>query len=146
MIGETIQTALTPVFVLVAIASIINFLTARLGRVVDRSRELRKLHAITEGVEHDMIVCEMRVLARRIELTGRAMLMLVLSGLSIGVTVVILFVGGLAAQDLDQIAAGSFILSIILMLIGLILFLLETREASASLRIPETYLELDRKI
>lgn len=146
MIGETIQIALTPVFVLVAIASILNFLTVRLGRVVDRSRELRKLHSVTEGTEHDMVVCEMRAIARRIELVGQANLMLVLSGLSIGVTVIILFVGGLIGQDVDQIAAGSFILSIVLMLIGLIIFLLETREASASLRIPETYLELDRKI
>jgi len=146
MIGETIQTALTPVFVLVAIASILNFLTIRLGRVVDRSRELQASHATTEGVEHDMVVCEMRALAKRIELVNHAMLMLVLSGLSIGVTVVILFVGGLTVRDLDQIAAGAFILSILLMVVGLVLFLLETREASASLRIPETYLELDRKI
>jgi len=146
MIGETIQTALTPVFVLVAIASILNFLTIRLGRVVDRSRELQASHAITEGVEHDMVVCEMRALAKRIELVNHAMLMLVLSGLSIGVTVVILFIGGLTEQDLDQVAAGAFILSILLMVVGLVLFLLETREASASLRIPETYLELDRKI
>ena len=146
MIGETIQTALTPVFVLVAIASILNFLTIRLGRVVDRSRELQAFHGTTEGVEHDMVVCEMRALAKRIELVNHAMLMLVLSGLSIGVTVVILFIGGLTEQDLDQIAAGAFILSILLMVIGLVFFLLETREASASLRIPETYLELDRKI
>ncbi len=146
MIVETIQTALTPVFVLVAIASILNFLTTRLGRVVDRSRELRARHSETEGAEHDMIVCEMRAIAKRIELVGHAMLMLVLSGLSIGVTVVILFVGGLTEQDFDQIAAGAFILSILLLLVGLVMFLLETREASASLRIPETYLELDRKI
>ena len=40
MIADTIQISLAPVFVLVAIASILNFLTARLGRVVDRSRLL----------------------------------------------------------------------------------------------------------
>lgn len=146
MIAETIQTALTPVFVLVAIASILNFLTTRLGRVVDRSRDLQQRHGETSGSEHDMIVCEMRVLAKRIELTGNAILMLVLSGLSIGATVVILFLQGFTGTDLEQVVAGVFILSVVLMLVGLVLFLMETREASASLRIPETYLELDRRI
>ena len=146
MIAETIQIALAPVFVLVAIASILNFLTVRLGRVVDRSRFLQEQHGETEGMKHDELVCEMRSLARRIELVNRAMLMMVLSGLAIGSTVVILFFGGLTGTNVDQVAAGAFILSITLMLIGLIAFLQETREASASLRIPETYLELDRKI
>ncbi|MDN3646276.1 DUF2721 domain-containing protein [Pontixanthobacter aestiaquae] len=146
MIAETIQVSLTPVFVLVAIASILNFLTTRLGRVVDRSRLLQQQHGETEGMEHDELVCEMRSLARRIELVNRAMLMLVLSGLTIGSTVIILFFGGLTDSNVEHVAAGAFILSITLMLVGLIMFLLETREASASLRIPETYLELDRKI
>ncbi len=146
MIAETIQVSLTPVFLLVAIGSILNFLTTRLGRVVDRSRMLQEMHAATQGADHDMVVCEIRSIAKRIELVGRAILMLVISGLLIGTTVVILFVGGLTGAEIDQIAAGFFIASIALLLIGLVLFLLETREASASLRIPETYLELDRKI
>lgn len=146
MIAETIQVSLTPVFVLVAIASILNFLTTRLGRVVDRSRLLQDQHGETTGQEHDMIVCEIRSLAKRIELVGRAILMLVLSGLTIGTTVVILFLGGMAHWDVDQIAATTFIIAIGFLLAGLIAFLRETREASANLRIPEMYLELDRKI
>ncbi|MFZ1741467.1 MAG: DUF2721 domain-containing protein [Pontixanthobacter sp.] len=146
MIAQTIQTALTPVFVLVAISSILNFLTTRLGRVVDRSRFLQSRHGETSGADHDMIVIEIRILAKRIELTGRAILMLVLSGVCIGATVVVLFVQGLAGTDLELLAAGIFILAIILLLSGLVLFLLETRQASASLKIPETYLELHRRI
>ena len=146
MIVETIQLSLTPAFVLVAVASILNFLTARLGRVVDRSRLLQDLHGKTSGTEHDIVVSEIRVTARRIELTNRAILLLVLSGLSIGGTVVVLFVAGLTGMDLDYLAVTAFILSIGLLVAGLISFLFETREASAALRIPETYLELDRKI
>lgn len=146
MIAETIQVSLTPVFVLVAIASILNFLTSRLGRVVDRSRELQTRYSITSGIEHDMLVSEMRLLAKRIELVGRAILMLVLSGVVIGITVVVLFVGGLTGANVDQVAAACFIVAIGFLLAGLVLFLRETREASAALRIPETYLELDRKL
>lgn len=146
MIAQTIQISLTPVFVLVAIASILNFLTTRLGRVVDRSRLLQERHGVTTGVEHDMVVSEIRSASKRIELIGRAILMLVLSGLTIGSTVVILFFGGLTGADVDQIAAAAFILSVGFLLAGLVLFLRETREASASLRIPAMFLELDRKL
>lgn len=146
MIAETIQTALTPVFVLVAIASILNVLATRLGRVVDRARAMQDLHAQTEGAEHDMVVSEIRVLAKRIELTNRAILMLVLSGLVIGITVVLLFVAGFAGHNLDQFIGGAFVLAIGLLMAGLVMFLRETQEASAALRIPETYLELDRKL
>lgn len=146
MIAETIQVSLTPVFVLVAIASILNFLTTRLGRVVDRSRILQHQHGATAGTEHDMVVCEIRSIAKRIELVGNAILMLVLSGLIIGLTVVVLFIDGLTGAALDQVAAALFILAVLFLLMGLVLFLRETREASATLRIPETFLELHRKI
>ncbi|MFK4985603.1 DUF2721 domain-containing protein, partial [Klebsiella pneumoniae] len=49
MIAQTIQLSLAPVFVLVAIGNIMNILTTRLGRIVDRSRVLQKLHAQTDG-------------------------------------------------------------------------------------------------
>ena len=42
MIAQTIQLALAPVFVLVAIGNIMNILSTRLGRIVDRSRVLQE--------------------------------------------------------------------------------------------------------
>jgi len=56
MIVQTIQLALTPVFVLVAIGNILNILSTRLGRVVDRARILQERHGTTQGMEHDMVV------------------------------------------------------------------------------------------
>ncbi|MEW4448885.1 DUF2721 domain-containing protein [Qipengyuania sp. JC766] len=146
MIAQTIQLALAPVFVLVAIANLMNLLSARLGRVVDRSRELEVLHGQTTGVEHDKCVLELRIIARRIELIGRAIVLLVWAGLAIGLTVVLLFVGEFAGLDYPQIAAGVFIVSIGLLMTALMLFVRETQAASAALRIPETYLELDRNV
>lgn len=146
MIGEIIQVALAPVFLLVAIGNMLNLLTVRLGRVVDRSRILQERYGETDGMEHDMVVSEIRNVAKRIDCTNRAILLLVLSGLATGVTVVLLFVRSFIEQSLEAVLAGTFIVSIGLMMTGLIYFLRETREASASLRIPETYLELDRKL
>ena len=50
------------------------------------------------------------------------------------------------AQTIELALAPVFLLAIGLIMWALLLFLRETREASASLRIPETYLELERKL
>jgi hypothetical protein len=146
VIAETIQLALAPVFVLVAIGNIMNILSTRLGRIVDRSRHLVDRHRDTSGAEHDAVVREIRLVDRRIHLIARAILLLVLAGLSIGLTVVLLFVEDFAHLDLKLYVATTFVLALGLLMLGLLLFLRETREAAAALRIPQTYLELERKL
>ena len=146
MIAQTIQLALAPVFVLVAIANIMNLLSTRLGRVVDRSRQLQDRHTATSGADHDAVVVEMRAIAQRIHLVTRAIFLLVLSGLTIGVTVAVLFLEEFVAFRLQVVAAGLFLLAISLLMWALMLFLAETRVASAQLRIPRSLLELERDI
>jgi hypothetical protein len=146
VIAQTIQLALAPVFVLVAIGNIMNILSTRLGRIVDRSRYLVERHPDTTGAEHDAIVREIRLVDHRIHLIGRAILLLVLAGLTISLTVVLLFIEDFAAINLKLYVATTFVLALGLLMAALLMFLRETREATAALRIPETYLELERKL
>ena len=146
LIVQTIQLALTPVFMLVAIGNIMNILSSRLARIVDRSRILQQMHPETSGPEHDAVVREIRLVARRIHLIGRAFLLLVIAGLCVGVTVVMLFVEDLAGIDLKALVSIIFVASLALLIGALLLFLRETREATAALHIPETYLELERTL
>jgi len=144
MIAHTIQLALAPVFVLVAIGNIMNILSTRLGRIVDRARTLQQRHSETFGSEHDMVVTEIRAIDERIKLITRAIATLVVSGLSIGTTVAILFVEEMAGYPLETVAAVFFLIAIGLLMWALLLFLKETRVAAATLRIPRDYLELHR--
>ena len=145
MIAHTIQLALAPVFVLVAIGNILNLLSTRLGRVVDRVRYLQQRHSETFGSDHDMVVMELRTSDERILLITRAIRNLVMSGLAIGTTVAILFVEEMAGYPLELVAALFFLLALSLLMWALVLFLRETRAAAAALRIPRDYLELHRK-
>ena len=120
MIAQTIQLALAPVFVLVAIGNIMNILTTRLGRIVDRSRSLKTLHAATKDAQHDEVVVEMRFVDRRIQLIGRALLVLVMSGLGIGVTVGMVFIGEILGIELRTLTASTFFLSISLLMLALV--------------------------
>lgn len=146
MIVQTIQLSLAPVFVLVAIGNILNILSTRLGRVVDRARALQQMHNETEGDAHDMVVLEIRAVDRRIAIITQAVRFLVISGLAIGLTVAVLFVQGIFGFDLHVLAVVIFLASIVLLLIALVMFLHETQIAAASLRIPRDYLELHRKL
>ncbi len=141
MIAQTIQLALAPVFVLVAMGNILNLLSTRLGRVVDRARQLQDLHVATEGPEHDMVVAEIRMIDQRIGLVTRAMRLLVVSGLAIGTTVAVLFCEELFSMNFQRIAAGLFLFSIALLMYALLLFLRETQIAAEQLKIPREYLE-----
>jgi hypothetical protein len=144
MIAHTIQLALTPVFVLVAIGNIMNVLSTRLGRIVDRARQLQKLHGETTGAAHDRVVLEMRTIDERISLSTRSIRTLVTSGLSIGTTVAVLFIEEMAGYPADTLAAVFFLIAVLLLMYALILFLRETRVAAATLRIAEEYLEPHR--
>ena len=146
MIAQTIQLALAPVFVLVAIGNILNLLSMRLSRIVDRWRHLEGRHVATDGREHDAVVLEIRAIDQRIKLIGRAMRMLVIAGLAIGITVAILFLEEIAHLNLQLVAAGFFFVAIALLMTGLLLFLDETQIAAKQLRIPSDFLELERKI
>lgn len=144
MIAQTIQLALAPVFVLVAIGNIMNILTTRLARMVDRSRHLQTLHQGTQGSEHDVVVVEMRIIDQRIAHIGRALLCLVISGLAIGTTVAVLFLSELVAADLRILTALTFVAAIALLMGALVLLFLETRLAARTLRLPPELLELER--
>ncbi|GLK46836.1 DUF2721 domain-containing protein [Novosphingobium resinovorum] len=146
MIVQTIQLALTPVFVLVAIGNILNILSTRLGRVVDRARILQERHGTTQGMEHDIVVSELRLVNRRMTLITQAVRFMVLSALAIGVTVAVLFLSGLGGMDWHAAAAVTFLAAIVLLLVALVLFLRETQVAADALRIPSDYLELHRHI
>jgi hypothetical protein len=146
VVAHTIQLSLTPVFLLVAIGNILNLLSTRLSRIVDRSRYLQERHGSTVGGEHDIVVLELRAVDRRFALTSRAIRLLVLAGLAIGMTVATLFVQEMAGHPLYHLAAVLFLIAVGLLMGGLALFLAETKVAGDALRIPRDYLEKHREL
>ena len=142
MIAQTIQLALAPVFFLVAVGNILNLLSSRLGRVVDRSRKLQERHLQVEGRDRDEVVAEIRMIDRRIFLITRAIRLMVTSGLFIGTTVAVLFLEELVKLNLQRVAAATFLIAVGLLMWALVLFLRETQVSAQQLRIPRMYLEL----
>jgi uncharacterized membrane protein len=144
-IAQTIQLAIAPVFLLAGIGAMLNVLAGRLARVVDRSRVLEQLHADSTGEEHRRYVLELRVVDRRMRLANAAIALIVASAIVVCLLVALLFITQLAGFAFRQAVAVTFVLSMVLLIAGLILFLIEINVALRSLQVREELLEREQR-
>ena len=140
-IARTIQLSVAPVFFLAAIGSILNVLTGRINRVVDRSRVLEQMHATTLAADRGRLISELRLLDRRISLITTSILLCVTSAVAICLVIMSLFVSVLAQFNFSRLVALAFIFALVTLVTGLVLFLVEIRIAIVALRIRKELLE-----
>ena len=140
-LAQTIQIALAPVFLLVAMGSLLNVVTGRLARVVDRSRELMARHAETSGDEHTRLVAELRMLDRRMDIINWSIALCVACGIVVCLMVSMLFLMGSGREALETPIAASFIFAMLLLLAALIMFLTEVQLAIRTIHVPMELLE-----
>jgi hypothetical protein len=144
-IAHLIQLAIAPVFLLAGIGAILNVLAQRLARVVDRARALEKeFEALGDG-QRDRAAAELVLLDRRMSVVNQAISACTASALFVCLVVGILFVADLADIDWGRPIAVLFIIAMLLLIAGLILFLFEIRLAARSLRVRQEFMPHRRK-
>ncbi len=124
-ISRVIQLAVAPVFLLTAIATLINALNSRLGRIVDRRRVVQDRMRTRAPGEVETADREMSYLERRSRLVYQAIFCSVLSALLVCLVVAGAFLGALLGVDLARTVATLFIGAMLTMIAGLSLFLRE---------------------
>lgn len=124
-ISEVIRLAVAPVFLLTAIATMVNAMNTRLVRVVDRRRVMQDRIKELGASPPENIKDELRLLIRRSRLIYLAILFAVLAALLICIVVAGAFLGALISVDVARGVAISFILAMSAMIISLGLFLRE---------------------
>jgi hypothetical protein len=124
-ISGVIQLAVAPVFLLTAIGTVIAALNIRLGRAVDRRRDL-------EGKVPSMPVAEVQgareelgIIARRIRFVYLAILAAVISGLFVCLLIAGAFLGAFVRADLSYTIGAMFIFAMLALIACLLLFLRE---------------------
>ena len=143
MLADTIQIALAPVFLLVATASVLNVITGRLARVVDRSRVLMDKLSDKSGDARQRTVDELRGLNKRMSIINLSIGLSVASGLVVCVMVAMLFIQGGGSGALEVPIAASFIAAMALLLAALSLFLAEVRYAISAIQVPSDILDAE---
>lgn len=134
---ELIQLSLAPVFLIVGVGQMINAVTGRLARIIDRARwydEKKRLEGSSRYEPHEQD--ELRSLRKRMKFANWAITFLTLAAAIICIDVVLLFINGLITLNLEIAILGLFIFSLFAITCGITSFFMEVSIANATLKIP----------
>ena len=124
-IASVIQLAVAPVFLLTAVGTIIGALNIRLGRAVDRRRDLEALLPHIAPDEKPSAHQELEVIARRIRFVYYSILAAVVSGLFICMLIAGAFLATFVRSDISFTIATMFALAVLALTASLLLFFRE---------------------
>jgi hypothetical protein len=128
-ITYAIQQAVAPVFLLTGIGAILNVITTRIARIVDRSRTLSNSGDQTQTALKN----EMEMLARRARWVHWAVSLCTLSALLICIVIAALFVGSEISMDPSRAVSLFFISAMLALILGLLCFLREIYLATGNI-------------
>ncbi|MFN9936786.1 MAG: DUF2721 domain-containing protein [Hyphomonadaceae bacterium] len=136
-IVQIIQLSIAPVFLIAGISTLLNVLTSRLARVVDRGRVIEQDldSPVGSGVHTNRHLAELRVLDQRMNWIHNAITLSTTAILLVCLLIVALFSVELIAIDLSRVVAVLFIATMASLIGGLISFLIEISYARKSLRV-----------
>jgi hypothetical protein len=124
-IAAVIQLAVAPVFMLTAVGTIIGALNIRLGRAVDRRRELEDRLPHIPPDEKPSAHQELRYIAKRIRFVYYSILAAVVSGLFICMLIAGAFFATFLHSDISYTIGSMFALAVVALTVSLLLFLRE---------------------
>ena len=135
-VAYAVQLALTPVFLLTGIAGILNVVTGRLARIIDRGRYLTESvsgtnNTLCEGSQRELLSLE-----RRRHVASTAITMCTFSALLVCMVTATLFLEALLQLSLKWLVGLFFTGSTLALIVGLAYFLWEVYLATSSVRIP----------
>ena len=130
-VAHVIQLAVAPVFLLTGIGAILNVITNRLARIVDRSRVLGNASDQTNSA----LKVEMAMLTRRTRWIHWAVSLCTMSALLICIVIAALFVGSVTGFDPSSTVSLLFITAMFALISGLLCFLREIFLATGNLGI-----------
>lgn len=133
-IAHVIQIAVAPVFLLAGISALLAVMTARLGRIIDRSRRLSRGGKSLTEAEQALVDQERQDLQRRGHFINIGIALATSSALLVCLVIMILFLGSLISTDVSTLIAISFIVCMFTLIISLALFFAEVFLATRSMR------------
>ena len=127
---KAIQLSVSPVFLLTGIGAMMNVLSGRLSRGVDRARALQeRQEQLSELEQH-----EFRLTRRRLRLVIRSIELLSLSVLLISCVVAVMFLTVALEINLSAVVAPLFVAAMLLVTAASFCFLREIKLASQQIQ------------
>ncbi|MGC2164431.1 MAG: DUF2721 domain-containing protein [Gallionella sp.] len=129
-VAHAIQQSVAPVFLLTGVGAILNVLSSRLARVIDRFRVL-DLASDSERIAYEV---EISVLLKRSRWIHWAISLSTICALLICIVIAALFIGSELNKDPSATIATFFIGAMLAMTLGLLCFLREISLATGPIR------------
>lgn len=111
-IAHVIQVALTPVFLLGGIATLLNVFSTRLARVADRVEAVSKALDVADAAEASALAAQLAQLHRRSVALDVAVILGAIGGAATCGAVLVLFVGALGEAAIASLLIGLFGLAV----------------------------------
>lgn len=134
VISHTIQLAVTPVFLLTGVASLLNVLVTRLARIIDRARQLEGHIIDLTGEHRTAIGGDIATLSQRARHVNTAISLCTGSALLVCTLVAVLFTSTFFERDASAAIAVLFISAMLSLIASLVMFMKEILLATATLR------------
>ena len=129
-VAHAIAQSVAPVFLLAGVGGILNVLSGRLGRVIDRYRKLDELNEKMRVAYSP----EMTILLRRAKWIHWAISLSTLSALFVCIVIAALFIGSELNKDPSTLIASFFIGAMLTLTLGLLCFLREIALATGAIK------------
>ena len=133
-IGQAIQLALAPVFLLTGIAGMLNVMAGRLARIIDRGRQLTEGPLQNADALSPSQAWDLSSLERRRHLASAAITACTFSALLVCTVITALFLEVLLSLEFKWVVGLLFTGSTLALVVGLAYFLREVHLATQTVR------------
>lgn len=139
-IAQVIELAIAPVFLMAGISGLLNVLTNRLARIIDRARLIEDQieKGTSEGQKEANSRLRLQVFSKRARLVNYAITLSTACATMICLVIIALFAGEFSKIDLSKVIGALFVLAMVSLFIALVCFLQEILLATRNLRIGAT--------
>jgi hypothetical protein len=134
-VGTAIQLALAPVFLLTAIAGMLNVMAGRLSRIVDRGRALEEQRDSVGPAEQASIDQKLRNLEQRRHFNSVAITACTIAALLVCMVIAAMFLEVMLDAPLKWVVGVLFTTATLTLVVGLAYFLREVHMATQTIRI-----------
>jgi len=130
-----LQTAIGPMILISGIGLLLLTMTNRLGRAIDRARQLAGERASASAAKHARLSAQLEVLWGRARVIRLAIALAALSALAAALLIIVLFFTALWAMETAWLIGGLFIVCMISLSGSLIVFIHDLNLSLAALKL-----------
>ena len=130
-----LQTAIGPMILISGVGLLLLSMTNRLGRAIDRARNLNSLFPETSGNRHARIQVQLQILWKRARMIRLSITLASMSVLAAAVLIIVLFITALWQFDAAWVIVVLFIVCMTCLIGSLVIFIHDIYQSLAALKL-----------